>query len=110
MFFSPDPQKKYIELHVYVTTHAKKIHIGGLYDIPEKTLFGVDQALKIRLTALPIKGKANEQAQEILSKTFMVKKSSITLISGAQSRLKIFCIPLSTTLEETLKKLAESKE
>lgn len=44
--------------------------------------------LKIRLRAVPEKGKANELLIEFLAKTLHIAKSQITLVSGATSRHK----------------------
>lgn len=48
-----------------------------------------NQVLKVRLTAVPEKGEANEMLIEILSEELDVPKSSITLVRGHASRQKI---------------------
>ena len=48
------------------------------------------EVLKVRCTAVPKKGKANDSVIKLLSKHFKVPKSSITLIKGKTSSLKIF--------------------
>lgn len=49
----------------------------------------IDNALKVRLTAPPVGGAANDQLIEILSKKTGVKKSSIRIKRGHASRKKI---------------------
>lgn len=44
--------------------------------------------LKIRITAPPVDGKANEHLQAFLAKTFRVAKSQIQLLSGETGRDK----------------------
>ena len=45
--------------------------------------------LKVRLTAAPEKGKANEALITLLAKEYGVSKSSITILKGATSQKKI---------------------
>ncbi len=59
----------------------------------------MDNVIKVKLTAPPVGGAANEQLIEILSKAFGVKKKSITIIKGESSRRKTIklinpCMPL----------------
>lgn len=44
--------------------------------------------LKVRLTAPPVEGKANDQLCRILGKLFGVPKSRVTVDKGASGRLK----------------------
>ena len=46
------------------------------------------EALKVRITAPPVDGKANAHLIKFLAKQFGVAKSSITLISGESGRDK----------------------
>lgn len=45
-------------------------------------------ALKIRLTAAPVKGAANKMCVEFLAKALKVKKSDIEILRGHGSRTK----------------------
>jgi uncharacterized protein (TIGR00251 family) len=45
--------------------------------------------LKVKLTAPPIEGKANEALIEILSDYLKVKKTSLRIVSGNTARNKI---------------------
>jgi uncharacterized protein len=50
------------------------------------------EALKVRVTAPPVDGRANAATIELLSTTLGVPTSRIVLLSGTQSRLKRFRI------------------
>ncbi|QIZ70744.1 DUF167 domain-containing protein [Oxynema aestuarii] len=52
-----------------------------------------DGSLTIRLKSPPIEGKANDELIELLAKTFKVRKSEITIKSGATSRNKLVELP-----------------
>lgn len=46
----------------------------------------------VRVNTLPVKGKANKRVIELLANYFDISKSSITLIRGAKSKIKVFKI------------------
>jgi uncharacterized protein (TIGR00251 family) len=48
------------------------------------------EALKVRVTAPPVDGRANEATIGLLSTTLGIPASRVVLVSGAQSRLKRF--------------------
>lgn len=52
----------------------------------------LDERLKIRITAAPTDGKANQQLLQFLAKQFGVGKSQVQLLSGESSRDKRFMI------------------
>jgi hypothetical protein len=54
--------------------------------------------LKVRITAPPVDGKANEHLIRFLAKTFGVPKSNVTLISGETGRDKRIGIANPTKL------------
>ena len=47
-----------------------------------------EDALKIRISAPPVEGKANKALINFLAKQFRVKKSEIEIVSGVTSRAK----------------------
>lgn len=49
-----------------------------------------DGSLRVRVTAAPTDGKANDATCAIIAKFFNRPKNSVRLISGASSRHKIF--------------------
>lgn len=46
------------------------------------------EILRVRLNAVPEKGKANEALIELLAKRYKIPKRDITILQGATSRLK----------------------
>jgi len=48
----------------------------------------MDNMLKVKLTAPPVGGAANEQLVELLAEKYGVKKSNITILRGETSRRK----------------------
>jgi uncharacterized protein len=48
--------------------------------------------LKIKTTAAPVDGRANEEVCKLLAKLFGVAKSQVVLLQGQTSRDKRFCI------------------
>lgn len=46
--------------------------------------------LKVKVNAVPEKGKANEKLIQFLSENLKISRASITLIKGGTSRLKTF--------------------
>lgn len=51
-----------------------------------------DGALKMKITAPPVEGRANEECIRFLSDALKVRKSAITIIGGSKSRNKTVCI------------------
>lgn len=51
-------------------------------------------SLKVKLTAVPQKGKANEQLIEILAKHYNLKKSKVHILKGATSKDKLVEVEL----------------
>lgn len=46
--------------------------------------------LVVRVKSPPLKGRANEEARELLSHYFGVNRSKVRLVSGHRSRTKVF--------------------
>ena len=69
-----------IRLNLYIQPGAKFTEISGLHD----------GALKIRLNAPPIEGRANEVLIKYLAKCFKVPNKQVKLVRGEKSRRKIF--------------------
>ena len=61
-------------------------------------------ALKVRVTAPPVDGAANEMLVKVLSATFGVPTNAITILSGAASRTKL--IRLDGVTEADVRRLA----
>ena len=72
-------RERNILLAVKVTTHAAKSEVIGV---------GEDGSLRVRIAAVPEKGKANEELRSLLSRYFGVSKSNVELVSGETSTHK----------------------
>ncbi len=67
-------------IKIYVQPRASKNGFAGIHG----------GALKLRITAPPVDGKANSMIIAILAKVLHIPKSNILLSSGQQSRQKRF--------------------
>lgn len=67
-----------------------------------------DDYIKIRITAPPVDGKANQHLIAFLSRTFKVAKSSIRLLAGETGRNKRLLIQQPKALPETIARLTPS--
>ena len=65
-------------LTIHVVPRSSRIAI--LYQPPD--------TLKVKLTAPPIEGAANQQLIEVLAKNFSIPRRNVEIISGAQSKTK----------------------
>ncbi len=72
-----------MKLLIHLTPNASHNKIEG-WEIDEKG----EKRLRIKVTAVPEDGKANDALIKLLSKTFSVPKSKITIVRGAKARLK----------------------
>jgi uncharacterized protein (TIGR00251 family) len=68
-----------ITLTLHIQPGAKKTEFAGLYG----------DALKIRLAAPPVDGKANEALIRFVAKSLHLPKAAVTLKSGQTSRRKV---------------------
>lgn len=69
-------------LRLHVQPGAKKNEIVGLYG----------EALKLRLAAAPVEGKANAALIEYIAALLDVPRASVELVAGAASRRKLLRI------------------
>lgn len=69
-------------LAIYVQPRASKNAVVGIYG----------ERLKIKITAPPVDGQANQALIKFLAKMFAVPKSHIDLLNGETSREKRFKI------------------
>ena len=63
---------------IQVTPHAASAQVVGVQE----------GMLKIKVTALPVEGAANEACIKLLAKTLALKKSQMEIFAGAKSRKK----------------------
>lgn len=71
-----------ITLTLHIQPGAKKTEIGGVHG----------DALKIRLNAPPVDGRANAALIDFLATLFKISKSRISLKSGQTSRRKVLVV------------------
>ena len=76
-----------VTLRIRVTPNAGADRIEGL-----EVRDDGDTVLKLRVAAVPDKGKANAAAIALLAKALGVPKSGVTLVAGDTSRLKTLAI------------------
>jgi uncharacterized protein (TIGR00251 family) len=78
-----------MNVDIKVITNAKKREISPM-----------GAGLKVKVTALPQDGKANEELIEFLAGFFGLRKSDIKIIRGEKDKRKTLSIPIA---EEDLK-------
>ncbi len=81
-----------ITLTLHVQPGAKRSEIVGLHG----------DALKVKLAAPPVEGRANEALLKFISCLFGVPTRQVELRQGGQSRHKVLAIVGSTVDPETL--------
>ena len=81
-----------ITLILHVQPGAKRSEIAGLHG----------NALKIRLAAPPVEGRANEALQKFIAELFAVTMRQVELKQGAQSRHKVVAVSGSKIDPENL--------
>ncbi|NLZ16700.1 MAG: YggU family protein [Desulfobulbaceae bacterium] len=80
-------------LRIHVQPRAAQNQVAGLQG----------EALKLRLSAPPVDGKANKAVLAFLAELFSLPKSALSLKSGQQSRQKTILI--SGASEATIRKI-----
>jgi uncharacterized protein len=81
-----------IILNLHVQPGAKRSEIAGMHGA----------ALKIRLAAPPVEGRANEALQKFIAGLFAVPLRQVQLKQGAQSRHKLVAVSGSRIDPENL--------
>lgn len=87
-----------ITLTLHIQPGAKKTEVAGQHG----------DALKIRLAAPPVDGKANEALVKFIAETLGIARSEVSIKSGHTSRRKVVEIDNSTRLEVIAKLLPAS--
>lgn len=67
---------------IHVVPGAAKNEIVGVQD----------EALKVKIAAPPVEGRANAECIRFLSETLGIKKNQVTVTSGHRSRKKVIAI------------------
>jgi uncharacterized protein (TIGR00251 family) len=82
-----------VRVTIRVQPRASKSEIAGLHG----------DALKVRLTAPPVDGAANEALIKFLAGTFGVPVRAITILTGASSRTKV--VQMDGVTEDSVRRL-----
>lgn len=81
-----------LTLTLHVQPGAKRTDVAGLHG----------EALKIRLAAPPVEGRANEALLKFIAESFDVPLRQVELKQGGQSRHKVVAITGSKVAPESL--------
>lgn len=88
-----------LTLRLHVQPGARKNEINGLFN----------HRLRIRLTAPPVDGKANQEIIAMLAREFKTRKSQVRISGGQLGRDKTIDIEAPTKLPDWFTRLAEGK-
>jgi uncharacterized protein (TIGR00251 family) len=84
-----------VRLAVQITPNAKKTEVTGV----------LDDALKVKLQAQPIEGKANLALVRFLARALSVPASAITITHGHTNKRKLLEVASSTLTPEKVETL-----
>jgi uncharacterized protein (TIGR00251 family) len=79
-----------VRIAVQITPNAKKTEVVGVHD----------DALKLKLQAQPIEGRANEALVKFLSSQLSVPKSAVVITHGHTNKRKLVEVKGALTPEE----------
>ena len=94
MFYKDDGE--HIVLKIKAQPQASKSEFCGLYG---------EDAIKVRVAAPAVEGAANKELAKFLAKQFKVPKSSVSFVSGQNSKVKLIKVPKSEKLEKFISSL-----
>ncbi|MGZ8316784.1 MAG: DUF167 domain-containing protein [Telluria sp.] len=84
-----------VRLAVQITPNAKKTEVIGV----------LDEALKLKLQAQPIEGKANEALVRYLAGVLAVPRSAVVITHGLTSKRKLIEVKSVTLTVDAVEKL-----
>ncbi|HYC51375.1 MAG TPA: DUF167 domain-containing protein [Gemmatimonadaceae bacterium] len=94
-------------LRVQATATGVRISIRVQPRASSNAVAGVHgDALKVRLSAPPVDGAANEALVDFLAGTFGIPPRDVTIVAGSSSRSKI--VELTGVTEDRVRRLAET--
>lgn len=73
-----------MNIEVKVITNAKK-----------RAITRSDNVITVRVKALPLEGRANDELLDYISDLFNVKRSAIRIVRGEKGKRKVLSIPIS---------------
>jgi uncharacterized protein (TIGR00251 family) len=89
--------KNGLSFDIHVNPHASRAQIAGI----------ADGILKVKVTAPPVEGAANDACIELLAKKLRLRKSLLKISAGARGRKKTILVSdvNRTELEQRLRSL-----
>jgi uncharacterized protein len=94
-------------LRVLPTARGVRITVRVQPRASSNTIVGVHgDALKVRLTAPPVDGAANEALVELLRDAFGIAARAVTIVSGASARTKV--VELEGVTEDRVRRLVQT--
>lgn len=84
-----------VRVAVQITPNAKKTEVVGVHD----------DALKLKLQAQPIEGRANEALVKFLASRLAVPKSAVTITHGHTNKRKLVEVKGAVTVDEVVRAL-----
>ena len=84
-----------VRIAVQIAPNAKRTEVLGVFD----------DALKIKLQAQPIEGKANEALVKYIAGALKVSRSSVTITHGHTNKRKLLEVVASALTQETAERL-----
>ncbi len=84
-----------VRVAVQITPNAKKTEVVGVHD----------DALKLKLQAQPIEGRANEALVKFLASRLSVPKSAVTITHGHTNKRKLVEVKGAVTVDEVVRAL-----
>jgi uncharacterized protein (TIGR00251 family) len=84
-----------VRLAVQITANAKKTEVIGV----------LDDALKLKLQAQPIEGKANEALVKFLAGALSVPKGAVTITHGLTNKRKLIEVKSAVLTVEEVERL-----
>lgn len=90
-----------VRIAVQITPNAKKTEVVGV----------LDDALKMKLQAQPIEGKANEALVKFLARVLGVPRSAVTITHGMTSKRKLIeVMSAGLSVEDVVQVLAPAAD
>jgi uncharacterized protein (TIGR00251 family) len=84
-----------VRIAVQITPNAKKTEVVGV----------IDTALKLKLQAQPVEGKANEALVKYLAKALSVPRSAVTITHGHTNKMKLVEVLSAALTPEVVEQL-----
>ena len=84
-----------VRIAVQITPNAKQTEVTGVFD----------DALRLKLQAPPIDGKANEALVKFLAATLSLPKSAVTITHGHTNKRKLIEVKCATLTPEAVEAL-----